>query len=161
MKIVIWTKRLGSASSLLLLSLLQPTASANTADSNTSNQPSYESSITTSLQQTLSHTQLPPSHPFFQSDFDVHAKINPLTVKQQITYTFTAYYQAAEKLEEAYQDHVDQVLDLYETEIDQARQRGDDVSIAQAKHNADKKLDQLRVVRDNERMALQSRFNIS
>lgn len=161
MKIIIWTKRFGSASSLLLLSLLQPAANANEADSSGPNQPSIESSITTSLPHNLSYTQLPLSRQFVPSDFDINAKVNPLTVKQQISDTFTAYYQAAEKLEESYQDHVDQVLDVYEAEIDQARQRGDEASITQAKFEADQKLDHLRTMRDTQRTALQGHFNIS
>lgn len=161
MKIIIRKKCLGSAPYLLILSLLQPTAHAATVDNCGHSKLSTESTITTSPEPRTSHAQPIAQHWDYKSSNATQAQLNGYRIKQQITDTFTAYYKSAGRLEESYQDRVDQVLDLYEAEIDHARKSGDDSSITLAKQKADQKLLQLRHARDKQRSALQTKYNIS
>ncbi|MBM6551790.1 hypothetical protein [Marinomonas ostreistagni] len=160
MKINIRNKRLGTASSLLMLSLLQPPAQASEVDCDSSFVP-LSQATSTPLQHHLSQHTANEHTWQYRPVNSAQGELTGYTFKTNITDTFTAYHDALDALEESYQDNVDEVLDSYEATIADARAIGDEQGVLLAKAKTDRQLSALKQERDQKRFALQMQYNIS
>lgn len=162
MKILIRKKRLSSLSSLLVLTLLQPTANA-TESRITSTPAAYENSseeaddkhqvkpqfLNTTAYRSYGSLKVPVS------------ELQHLAYKNDISQVFDAYHAELEALEEGYQDNVDHVLDQYEADLKLARYQGKEEQEVEAKLCAERMLAALKQQRNLKRQALRSKFHIT
>lgn len=159
MKIVIRKKHLGSLSSLLVLSLFQPSASAEEnalfSFSNDYEVTANDLPINKTLP-ALAHQPNPALTPKMGMDI-------PMAVyKTSITRAFDEYQQALTALEETYQDRVDLILDKYEQQLLDVQNSHNEIAlIAEAKQSADAQLEQLKLEQQDKRQALQLQYHIS
>ncbi|WP_425641351.1 hypothetical protein ACPUEK_15470 [Marinomonas gallaica] len=162
MKLIIRKKQLGSLSSILVLSLFQPSASADEALS-TSTSSGYETYLEERPIEASDYKALP-------SAYRVHSRLTRdasdsghYAYKANISQVFDDYYQALEKLEEHYQDNIDDVLDHYESELRMAKLEPNYElrQTSEAKQRARANLKSLKQKHFLKRAELEKKFHIS
>ncbi|MCO4786059.1 hypothetical protein [Marinomonas atlantica] len=162
MKLIIPKKQLGSLSSILMLSLFQPSASADETLS-TSTSSGYETYLEERPIETSAYKAPPSAYRVHSRLTHDASDIGHYTYKANISQVFDDYHQALEQLEEHYQDGIDNILDQYESELRlvQLEPSYDPHQISAAKQNARKNLKILKQKHISKRAELEYRLHVS
>lgn len=158
MKIVVRKKHLSSLSSLLVLTLMQPAANAEVSDTKLSSTPRYEAS---SAEQERLVKGL-PLKTAYRSHGNLNTRVGELkhfAYKDNISKAFDDYNLAKNKLEEHYQDKVDQLLDEYERSLKIASDAEGEIMLA--KEKAESMLAKLKQQHRAKQEALKLKYHIS
>ncbi|SBS28507.1 hypothetical protein MAQ5080_01117 [Marinomonas aquimarina] len=155
MKIIIRKKHLGSLSSLLMLSLFHPSASAETDNNAARNAPSYAVHSANEIQLDRDTTALKVHWHTSGALHPQSSDMQHVAYKTDISKAFNEYYLALHALEEDYQDKVDDVLDEYEQNVKTAQ------LLQQAKKSAQCLLTKLKQQHHADREALKLKHHIS
>lgn len=162
MKLIIRKKQLGSLSSILMLSLFQPSASADETLT-TSASSGYETYLEERPLQASDDKTLMSTYRVNSRLTRNVSDISHYTYKANISQVFDNYYQALNQLEEHYQDNIDDVLDHYESELRMAKLEPSYElrQTSEAKQRARASLKSLKQEHFLKRAALEKKFNIS
>lgn len=161
MKITLRKKHLGSLSSLLMLTLVQPSANAEVYNSNTPNTLAYETQS--------SDEDSPSQSVILKSAYrsnggliNVNADdLKHFAYKTDISKAFDEYFSALNELEERYQDKVDKVLDQYEQSLKLASNVSSENQIELFKGDAKCMLAKLKQQHRANQEALKLKYHIS
>lgn len=157
MKIMIRKKRLGSLSSLLVLSLIQPSANAEENNTSTSNTLTYNAQFSDE-DRSAKNVVLKAAYRSHGNFSTISEDVKHVAFKSHISQTFEDYYTAQNRLEENFQDKFDQILDEYEENLKLA---ANTQQTLQAKENAKAVLAEIKQQHKANQEALKLKFQIS
>lgn len=159
MKITIRKKHLSSLSSLLVLSLIQPSANAETSNTTTSSTPIYDSQPSSEDRSSVKGIVLKNAYRSHSNLRTGATEVKHIVYKGNISQAFEDYHAAKKQLEEQYQDRVDQALDEYEQNLKLSANT--EAQTLQAKEDARSVLAQLKLQHKANQEALKLKFHIS
>lgn len=158
MKISLCKKHLGSLSSLLLLSLIQPSANAEAHNTGSSSTPIYDAQSSDEERAVKGIVLRTAYHSYGSLNISA-GELKHVAYKSNISQAFEQYYAARNELEEHYQDKIDQVLDEYEQNLKLAANV--EQQTQQAKQSAKCVLAELKQQHQENQAALKLKYHIS